>query len=350
MSPAEVVSRLAALDDRQVVILALVVALLAVGALYQAIAARRHRRQFTPPGQLIDVGGHRLHVICHGSGSPVVVLEAGIAASSLSWALVQPEIAKFTRVCAYDRAGLAWSDGASCPRTFERIVDELSTVLARVAPGERYVLVGHSFGSFVIRAYAARYPSNVLGLVLVDPPTEWLTMTPHRARMLWGGRHLSRMGAVLASVGVVRTCLALLTGGVPGAPRRFVRIFGPTAARTLERLVGEVRKLPPEVHPTIQALWCQPKCFYAMADHLMVLEREGVSLSAFIPPQQIPVIVISSGNQPPEQIAVHRMLAERSADGRHVVAARSAHWVQFDEPLLVVALVKELVERVMSAR
>jgi len=326
-------------------ILAVVAALLASGALYQGIAARRHRRQFAPPGQLIDVGGHRLHVTCRGTGSPVVLLEAGIAASSLSWSLVQPEIAKFTRVCAYDRAGLAWSDAASCPRTFEGIVDELATMLTRIAPGERYVLVGHSFGIFVIRAYAARHPENVLGLVLVDPPTEWLTTTPQRARMLWGGRHLSRIGGVLAYMGVVRTCLALLSGGAPGAPRRFVRIFGPTAARTLERLVGEVRKLPPDVHPTVQALWCQPKCFYAMADHLSVLEREGVSLSAFVPPREIPVIVISSGNQPPEEIAAHRMLAERSADGRHVIAARSAHWVQFDEPALVVAHVRELVER-----
>jgi hypothetical protein len=66
----------------------------------------------------------------------------------------------------------------------------------------------------------------------------------------------------------VRACLALLTGGAPAAPRYFVKVFGPTAARTLERLVGEVRKLPSDIHPGVQALWCQPKCFQAMADHL----------------------------------------------------------------------------------
>jgi len=279
-----------------------------------------------------------------------VLLESGIAASSLSWAAVQPEIAKFTRVCAYDRAGLAWSEAASCPRSFERIVDELSTVLARVASGERYVLVGHSFGSFVIRAYAARNPDSVVGLLMVDPPTEWLTITPDRARMLRGGRHLSRIGALLAEIGVVRVCLVLLTGGAPGAPKRFVRVFGPTAARTLERLVGEVRKLPPDVYPILQELWCQPKCFHAMADHLRVLEREGTSIDAPVPPRDIPVVVISSGNQPTEEIAAHRLLAERSAHGRHVIAARSAHWVQFDEPELVVALVRELVERGATGR
>ncbi len=303
-----------------------------------------------PPGLLIDVGGHRLHAICRGHGSPVVLLESGIAASSLSWAVVQPEIAKFTRVCAYDRAGLAWSDAASCPRSFERIVDELSTILEHVASGERFVLVGHSFGSFVIRAYAARHPASVVGLVMVDPPTEWLTITSQRARMLRGGRQLSRVGALLAHIGVVRACLGLLTGSAPGAPRRFVRVFGPTAARTLQRLIGEVRKLPPDVYPILQELWCQPKCFQAMADHLRVLEREGMSIGALIPPRNIPVVVISSGNHPPEQIAAHRMLAERSADGHHVVATRSAHWVQFDEPELVVGLVKELVERGATVR
>src|SRR5919204_4046178 len=84
----------------------------------------------------------------------------------------------------------------------------------------------------------------------------------------WGGIQLSRVGGLLARIGVVRACLALLTSGVPGVPRNFVRVFGPTAARTLERLVGEVRKLPPDVHPVVQALWCQPKCFQAMANHL----------------------------------------------------------------------------------
>ena len=323
--------------------------LLVIGVLYQRFGIRRQHRRYRPPGLLIDVGGHRLHATCGGNGRPLVLLESGIAASSLSWAGVQPAIARFTRVCAYDRAGLAWSDPPSCPRTFGRILDELASVLAYVAPHERCVLVGHSFGSFVVRAYAARHPDRISGLVLVDPAVEWLTTTPERSRLLWGGRHLSRVGAVLAHVGVVRACLALLTGGAPAAPRRFVRVFGPTAARTLERLVGEVRKLPPRVHPVVQALWCQPKCFHAIAEHLLALERDGALISTMIPPREVPVVVISSGSQPTESLAAHRMLAEASAQGRHVVATRSAHWVQFDEPDLIVEIVRELVEDARAA-
>ena len=123
---------------------------------------------------------------------------------------------------------------------------------------------------------------------------------------------------------------------------------GPTTARTLERLVGEVRKLPPEVHPVVQALWCQPKCFRAMGDHLRAFEREAALLGGAAPPSDIPIVVISSGRQPAEHLAAHRRLAETSAHGRHVMATASAHWVQFDEPELVIAEVRDLVESVRS--
>lgn len=323
-------------------------ALLAAGVLYQQIGASRQRRRFAPPGVLIDAAGHRLHVTCAGAGSPPVLLESGIAASSLSWAHVQPQIAKLTRVCAYDRAGLGWSDAPSRPTTFGGIVDDLSAVLDHLSPHERVVLAGHSFGGFVVRALAARRPGQVAAIVLIDPPTEWLSASPERARLLWGARQMSRLGALLAHLGVVRACLALLTGGAPGAPRRFVRIFGPTTARTLERLVGEVRKLPPEVHPAVQAVWCQPKCFRAMADHMAALARDGASIAGTVLPHDIPVVVISSGDQPADQLAAHRTLAAASLEGRHVIAQRSAHWVQFDEPELIVGVIGEVIAAARS--
>jgi pimeloyl-ACP methyl ester carboxylesterase len=318
--------------------------LVASGITYQRIGARRDRARFKPPGQLVDVGGHRLHAVCAGRGSPVVFFESGIAASSLTWSAVQPEVARFTRACAYDRAGFAWSDPPSGPRTFQRIVDELETVLEGVGVHESTVLVGHSFGSLVVRAFAARHPDRVAGLVLVDPPTEWLVPDSEHARQLRGGRSFSRLGGVLAHLGLVRASLALLTGGAPGAPRRFVKVFGSEAARKLEHLVNVVRKLPPEVHPVVQAMWCDPKCFRAMAAHMETLERDGASMTAAAPPATIPVVVISGGEQPAATVAAQRALAEGSESGRHIVASRSAHWIQFDEPELLVGVIRDLVE------
>jgi pimeloyl-ACP methyl ester carboxylesterase len=318
------------------------------GVVYQRVGLARQRREFAPPGQLIDVGGHRLHVTCRGAGSPIVLFESGIAASSLSWSLVAPAVAAFTRVCAYDRAGLGWSEspgGEEPPPawSFERIVRDLCALSDHVGPHQKFILVGHSFGSFVVRAFAARRPEQVVGIVLVDPATEWLTASAQRIRLLRGGRQLSRVGALLAHAGVVRACLALLTGGAPAAPRNFVKIFGPTAAHTLERLVGEVRKLPPELHPTVRALWCQPKCFHAMADHMSVLERGDPLITSVTLPRDIPVVVLSGGNQPAEQLAAHRVMADASAHGRHIVASKSAHWIQFDEPQLIVDVVKDMI-------
>jgi len=241
-------------------------ALAVAGTIFQAVGSVRSARRFSPPGQLVDVGDHRLHAVCSGHGTPTVVLESAIAASSLSWTRVQPEIARFTSVCAYDRAGLAFSDAAPAPRTTVRIVDELHTLLTTLERAESCVMVGHSFGVFVCLAYAARYSEQVAGLVLVDPPSEWVQMDERQARLLRGGVYLSRFGGLLARLGIVRACLTLLTSGLPAAPRHFVKLFGPTTARTLERIVGEVRKLPPGIQPVVQAMWCQPKCFRASRD------------------------------------------------------------------------------------
>jgi pimeloyl-ACP methyl ester carboxylesterase len=323
-------------------------ALAVAGTLYQRAASRAAARRFPAPGQLIDVGGHRLHVTCSGTGHPPVFLEAGIAASSLSWAAVAPSVAAFTRVCTYDRAGLAWSDVPSSPRTFDRIVDEFATVVARAAPGERCILVGHSFGSFIVRGYAMRHPEAVAGLVLVDPAVEWLKPDAFRAYRLRRAQHLARIGAALAHLGIPRVLLALLIGGAPAAPQRFSRLFGETVAQTLGRLVSEVRKLPPGTYPLMQMFWSEPRCYHAMADHLAALERDGSVIAQIVSPPEIPTIVISSGSQPADQVEMQRMFSEASRAGRHAVAARSSHWVQLDEPELIVDAIKGLVTSIRS--
>lgn len=125
-----------------------------------------------PPGQMIDVGGYRLHLYSSGSGSPTVILECGLGGISTDWALVQDEIAKFTRVISYDRAGIGWSESGPLPRASQQIVQELHTLLAKANIPGPYILVGHSLGGNNVQLYATTYPEDVLGLVLVDSTHE----------------------------------------------------------------------------------------------------------------------------------------------------------------------------------
>ncbi len=125
-----------------------------------------------PVGQLIDIGGRKLHIHCTGSGSPAVVVENGGAAFSFDWDLVQPEVARFTRVCTYDRAGYAWSDPGPEFDTFDQAAHDLHLLLKNAGVRGPYVLVGHSLGGMLIRFYQAKYPTDVVGMVLVDSSHE----------------------------------------------------------------------------------------------------------------------------------------------------------------------------------
>jgi pimeloyl-ACP methyl ester carboxylesterase len=149
-------------------LLVFLVVAMAAGAIYQAAASASDLKKYPPPGELYDVGDYRLHLHCTGEGSPTVILEAGAGSAALAWYLVQKEVAGFTRVCSYDRAGFGWSDPASGPLLPRQVAEDLHKLLmAADVPGP-YILVGHSAGGYYVRAYAGQYPSEVLGLVLVD--------------------------------------------------------------------------------------------------------------------------------------------------------------------------------------
>jgi pimeloyl-ACP methyl ester carboxylesterase len=148
---------------------ALLVALV-VGAIYQAKATEVDQRAAFPgPGEMVDVGEHRLHMNCLGQGSPTVVLDGGWGYTSVEWSgWVQPEVARHTRVCAYDRAGMGWSEPEPGPPDFTQTADELHTLLQEADEEGPYVLVGHSLAGLYSRIYADRYPEEVAGMVLVD--------------------------------------------------------------------------------------------------------------------------------------------------------------------------------------
>jgi pimeloyl-ACP methyl ester carboxylesterase len=154
---------------------ALAIAILsAAGAGYEAISSSGDAERYPVPGQMVDVGGHRLHIACAGQGSPTVVLDAGLGGSSLDWVRVQARLSVRTRVCTYDRAGMGWSDAAPGPRPPALIAEELYRLLTTAGLTGPYLLVAHSLSGKSARLFAASHPDDVAGLVLVDTRSEWI--------------------------------------------------------------------------------------------------------------------------------------------------------------------------------
>jgi hypothetical protein len=158
-------------------LVAVLLGLMLLGAFYESVAEARDVRAYPPPGQMVDVGGYRLHINCVGTGSPTVVIEAGQGDWSASWSnAVQPEAARITRVCTYDRAGYGWSEPGPLPRTAEHIAHELHTLLHTAGVPGPYVLAGHSLGGLPVRVFAHDYAAEVSGVVLID------SMHPRQAK------------------------------------------------------------------------------------------------------------------------------------------------------------------------
>lgn len=324
--------------------------LLLTGLAYQAIGTMRDERRFPAPGQFAEAGGERLHLLVRGSGTPAVILEAGIAASSLSWSHVQPRVAEFTQTVSYDRAGLGWSAAARAPRTAGRAVTELRAALRSAGIAPPYVLAGHSFGGCVARLFAAQHPEEVAGLVLVDAldPREWLEPDAERRRMLKGGVLFSYLGAFLARIGVTRLCLDLLTSGRTWFPRLFVRSMGSGVSGVAGRIAGEVRKLPLQVHGIVKAHWCRPKCYHSMASHVWNLPVSSAEAAATDSLGDLPLVVLSGGHLAEPELLRQQKMSRLSSRGTHRQARQSGHWIHLDEPELVVEAIREVVGQARS--
>ncbi|HZS53002.1 MAG TPA: alpha/beta hydrolase [Bryobacteraceae bacterium] len=319
-------------------------ALLAAAFFYQTISAARDRHVHPPPGRLIQVGNARLHLHEQGQGSPIVVLEAGIGASSLSWALVQPKIAAFARVISYDRAGLGWSAASEVPRSVDGMISELRSLLLQARAELPYVLVGHSFGGLLIRAYAALYPQDVAGLVLVDPVSvkAWADCPQPELRRLLLGVKLSKRGAWAARFGLVRGSLALLVAGRRWFPKHIARLGGRQGTTAMTNLIAEVRKLPPEVWPLVRSHWSDPKCFLAMAAYLHCLP-ECARRTVEMPVRGRPMVILSAATAKQEELDERDEWIKQSGCGKHIQVPESGHWLHLEHPELVVEAVQEVI-------
>lgn len=234
----------------------------------------------------IDVGGFRLNLRCEGAGSPTVVLDAGAGDTLATWEWVMPDVRKLTRVCAYDRAGLGKSETGPKPRTSERIVGELRELLVRARVRPPYVLVGHSFGGLNVRLFASRNPDGVAGLVLVDATPE----------------DYPEMEATLHS---------------PSEREKM---------RTSRAIA------PP-----------------AFTDELLGMAASAASVRAAHVASRLPVVILTAahrGSSPAFRsawTALQRRMAAAFPNGRQIVAERSDHYIQFDEPELIVSAIREIV-------
>lgn len=291
--------------------------------------------KISAPGRMINVGRGSLHVQDEGSGGPVVVLEAGIAATSLSWSLVQPRVAAFARVISYDRAGFGWSDAPAGNGTAMDAAQSLHELLRAMGVERPVILVGHSFGGLIVRVFQQLFGDRVAGMVLVDPAVreEWRTGSGKLLR----GAALSRRGALLARLGIVSLALRMLASGGSRVPRLLAKASAADGAGVADRLVREVRKMPQEHWPAIAMHWSHPRSFETMAKNLenLPLSVSQVDESASL--GDLPVIVLSARPTPE-----HATDAAKSTRGENVVVAGSGHWILLDQPDVVVEAIRKV--------
>jgi pimeloyl-ACP methyl ester carboxylesterase len=286
----------------------LVVVLGLVGAVYESAAEASDVRAYPAPGQLVDVGGYRLHINCVGTGSPTVVIDAGWGDWSASWSSwVQPEVAKTTRVCTYDRAGMGWSEAGPLPRTAAQFAKELHTLLQRASIPGPYVLVGHSMGGLPVRVFVHTYAADVAGMVLIE------SMNPRQAKP---------SATPTSPPAATRSGFSVLT-----LPARIglLRVFaGP---------IGLTSGLSAEVQHAYTAFSVTPRSVQTTLDEGTGMPESFFQARAVKTFGDIPLIVLSRGLDPDQDWqAMQTELLNLSSHSQQFIADKSGHNIQLDQP------------------
>ena len=298
-------------------------------------AKSRLAKQFPPPGQLLDVGGYRLHLHCLGNGQPTVVFDSGVNEFSVQWLHIQEALAQDLRACAYDRAGFGWSDASPQPRTSETMVRELHALLEKAEIKGPLVLVGHSFGGMNMRLYAHRYPNEVAGLVQVDAAHEELSQ---------GVPALQRAPQEVA--GQFRTLAWLESSGILALSPDAIPDRGLSGV-ALSRYRAILATTP--YFDTAAAETTAIESSYAAVRQLGI-----TSLGT------IPLVVLSRGLADPLPNAseaenrdyeqrwkeMQARLVKLSPRGRQVLATQSRHYVHLTEPQLVIDAIRSVAGQV----
>jgi pimeloyl-ACP methyl ester carboxylesterase len=286
-------------------LVAVLLLLAVVGAVYQAVATRRAESAYPPPGEMVGVGGHELHIHCAGRGSPTVVLEAASGATSAQWVRVQQRVSETTRVCAYDRAGMGWSEGGPELRDADRVAGELHALLDEAGIEAPYVLAGHSYGGLYAQAYAARYPGEVAGVALVESShPDQFERLPEARESYEQTRRLFAVAPWLARTGVVR-----LFGLSPAPP-----------------------ELPERQREQIDALAPSARQVAATAAEFRATPRSTAQARGLRGVGNKPLAVVSAGTQPRDWLGLQEELAALSSDSSHRVVEGATHVSVLHDP------------------
>jgi len=274
-------------------------------------------------------------------------MEAALGGSSISWSLIQPAVARQTRVCSYDRAGFGWSEAGPMPRTAGRVADELRVLLDRGGVPPPFVLVGHSFGGLVMRIFAARHRSEVAGLVLVDPahPEDWVRPAPKEQVKIDRGVRLCRSGATAARFGAARLVSGLVTLGLFGVARGLARVVSRGGlSREDEGILAPLWKLPPEARKPLRQFWTQEQFFDALGGQIASISTSAAETleAAGNGYDDLPLITISSTDPGDYRLRQQDLLARLSRRGQHIVASNSGHWIPLDQPQVVIDAIREV--------
>ena len=268
----------------------------------------------TPPplGQLVDVGGYRVHLYCTGEGSPTVIITG--AGFSFDWALVQPEVAKFTRVCTYDPSGTAWSDpgpGATCPQR----VAELHQLLKNANVDGPYVLTGLSIGALIARFYSHRFPHDVAGMVIVDH-------------------------AFLHPVDEAAKHSTISAPGVDTPPVLIHQepiVFSVEEVSNFNNLPARSRQLhrwAMSLHPALPSYELAEQC----STEVDAAEKRPDPLG------NLPLVVVSTANDSPNYPKLQAKLLRLSHNSKQLIAEHSFHAVEIDQPDVVVTAIRQVVD------
>jgi pimeloyl-ACP methyl ester carboxylesterase len=327
-------------------IAASVAALAAAGFLYQWIGGRRDRSRYADVGRHITIGrGYKLYLLEKGTkkpGTPIVLFEAGIAATNLNWFHIQENVARFTGTASYDRGGLGWSSPCRTPRTPGNIAVELHDMLERAQIRPPYILVGHSFGGLVMRRYALLFPEEVASVLLIDPMRceEWPPLNPAKQSDVDRGKKLSGFAIPIARCGLARLAITSLLCRPGHVAHRLAGLTGKGGRHVVGRVTKEVGKMPAEVWPAVAAHWSRPAFYAGMRSHVEAVPDTVREMQDAEPIRSIPVLVLTPGKSAP-LTGAH--LGRIGDNARQVIAQESAHWIHLDEPDLVIDSIREMV-------